>query len=46
MMLERCGCAWCARVVIIGTLAWGACRVGDILGGAAEKAAEDAKKWF
>ena len=34
MMLERCGCALCAGVVLIGTLAWGACRVGDILGGA------------
>ena len=36
MMLERCGCVLCAGVVLIGTLAWGACCVGDILGGATE----------
>ena len=36
MILGRFGCALCAGVVIIGTLAWGACRVGDIIGGATE----------
>ena len=36
MMLERCGCALFAVVVLSGTLAWGDFRVGDILGGATE----------
>ena len=36
MMLEQCGCALCAGVVLIGTLALGACCVRDILGGATE----------
>ena len=36
MMLERCGCALCVGVVLNGTLAWGACCVEDILGGATE----------
>ena len=36
MILERCGCALCAGVVIFRTLARGACCVGDILEGATE----------
>ena len=36
MMLEQCGCALCAGVVLNGTLSWGACRIGDIFGGATE----------
>ena len=36
MILGRFGCALCAVVVIIGTLAWSACQVGDILEGATE----------
>ena len=36
MILGRCGCALCAGVVLIGTLDWGACHVGDILGGVTE----------
>ena len=36
MILERCGCALCVEVVLIGNIAWGACRVGVILGGTTE----------
>ena len=36
MMLERYGCALRVGVVLIGTLVWGASRVGDIIGGATE----------
>ena len=36
MILGRFGCALCAGGVITGSLAWGACHVENIPGGATE----------